>query len=61
MYSTKYPEPFNHHTHKNLPYKEAPFLSQIFTIYLEHLTSVKNLCVDNFTNGSQITVSIAQK
>lgn len=57
--SIEYLEPFCHYTHKNLKWKEAPFLPQSFQISLGKLTCVKYLKIKSFTHGSQMTVSIA--
>lgn len=61
MYQPINLEPFCHHAHKNLKWNVAPFLSQSFVIYLEKLTNIKYIKIDNFTNGSEMTVWIAQK
>lgn len=61
MYAIEYVEPFCHYTHKNLKWKEAPFLPQSFQITLDKLTSVKYIKISNFTHGSEMTVSISQE
>jgi len=52
-------EPFCHYTHKNLGTKQAPFRKQKFRIYLDDLINVKYVCIDNYTHGSEMTISIA--
>jgi len=45
-------EPFNHFHHKNLNYKSAPFNAQVFFIYLDNLTNIKYISINNYTHGS---------
>lgn len=54
-------EPFCHYTHKNLKWKEAPFRSQDFMIVLQQMVNVKYIMIDNFTHGSEMTISIGQQ
>ena len=54
-------EPFNHFHHKNLNYKSAPFMGQIFHIYLDNLTNIKYISINNYTHGSEMTISIAKE
>ena len=53
-------EPFCHYTHKNLKWKEAPFNSQDFMISFKSLVNVKHISIENFTHGSQMTISVGQ-
>lgn len=53
-------EPFNHFHHKNLNYNSAPFMSQMFLIYLDNLTNIKYISINNYTHGSEMTISIAK-
>ena len=53
-------EPFCHYTHKNLKWKEAPFNSQDFMLTFQELTNVKHIAIDNFSHGSEMTISVAQ-
>jgi hypothetical protein len=52
-------EPFNHFSHKNLGTKQAPFRGQKFKLVLEDMTNIKYLEIDNYTHGSEMTISIA--
>jgi hypothetical protein len=61
MYPCPHAEPFCHHNHKNLQWNQAPFLGQSFTIRLPKLTSLKYIRIRNYSNGSEMTVQIAQK
>jgi hypothetical protein len=54
-------EPFNHYHHKNLNYKSAPFMSQKFYIYLDNLTNIKYISINNYTHGSEMSISIAKE
>lgn len=54
-------EPFNHFHHKNLNYKSAPFMAQVFHIYLDNLTNIKYISINNYTHGSEMTISIAKE
>lgn len=56
-----YSEPFCHFTHKNLGTQMAPFRQQHFIIYLEDLTNVKYVSIDNYTHGAEMTISIAER
>ena len=54
-----YEEPFCHFSHKNLGTKMAPFAAQEFKLYLDDLINVKYICIENYTHGSEMTISIA--
>lgn len=37
----------------------APSRSQSFKLYLDVLTNIKYLCIDDYTHASQMSISIA--
>lgn len=45
-------EPFNHFHHKNLNYQNAPFMAQVFILYLDNLTNIKYVSINNYSHGS---------
>lgn len=59
MYSIFDVEPFCHYTHKNLGTKMAPFRGQQFRMHLEDLINIKYIVIDNYTHGSEMTISIS--
>lgn len=38
----------------------APYRQQSFKLYLDDLTNIKYVCIDNYTHGSEMTISIAE-
>lgn len=39
--------------------KMAPFREQEFKLYLDDLTNIKYISIDNYTHGAEMTISIS--
>lgn len=39
----------------------APFRQQEFTLYLDDLTNIKYISIDNYTHGAEMTISIGDR